>query len=406
MHVHLDVRQNGRMNGAMKANPGGQIDIKAVIGRHQLIQILWDTVEQQSAVITAERRIGKTTILKKLLLEPVKGWMPVFQDLERCHTAAEFAMAVYKEIHQFLRKKGKITRRATELFKELGGMEVGGLFKLPEKGDAHWKDVLTRAVEDLIHENDASGTKLLFLWDEVPFMLANIRDREGERTAMEVLDILRALRQTHNGLRMIITGSIGLHHVLTSLKDHNYGNSPKNDMATIDVPPLEFEHAVLLASQLIDGESLKFTDKPAVAAAIASESDCFPFYIHHIVRALKIQGLEATQENVARVVASQLVDANDPWELLHYRERIPIYYGNDQRAVCLILDELAVQPATASVNKLLAMLKGAGPFDDRERLLRLLSLMERDHYLKRHEDGRYQFRFPLIRRWWKLNRGL
>jgi hypothetical protein len=58
------------------------------------------------------------------------------------------------------------------------------------------------------------------------------------------------------------------------------------------------------------------------------------------------------------------------------------------------------------VNELLAMLKGASPFDDRERLLRLLSLLERDHYIKRTEDGRYQFRFPLIRRWWKLNRGL
>ena len=105
-------------------------------------------------------------------------------------------------------------------------------------------------------------------------------------------------------------------------------------------------------------------------------------------------------------MASQLVDANDPWELLHYRERIPIYYRDDQKTVALVLDQLAVQESTASVNELLAMLKSTSPFDDRERLLRLLSLMERDHYLKRDEAGRYQFRFPLIRRWWKLNRGL
>ena len=141
----------------------------------------------------------------------------------------------YKEIHQFLSGKGKVTRRAKELFAALGGTEVGGLFKLPEKAGAQWKDVLTRAVEDLIHENDASGTKLLFLWDEVPFMLANIRDREGEQTAMEVLDLLRALRQTHAGLRMVITGSIGLHHVLSSLKDKNYANSPTNDMEDDDL---------------------------------------------------------------------------------------------------------------------------------------------------------------------------
>ena len=49
----------------MKANPGGQIDSKAVVGRDRLIHILWETLEQQSLVITAERRIGK-----KLRLNP------------------------------------------------------------------------------------------------------------------------------------------------------------------------------------------------------------------------------------------------------------------------------------------------------------------------------------------------
>lgn len=389
---------------SMKANPGGQIDPKSVVGREKLIRLLWETVELQSMVITAERRIGKTTVMKKMRDEPGKGWVPVFQDLEKCHTAAEFAMAVYKEIHQFLSGKGKATRRAKELLAALGGAEVGGLLKLPEKSGAQWKDVLTRAVEDLIHENE--GSKLLFLWDEVPFMLANIRDREGEQTAMEVLDILRALRQTHSGLRIVITGSIGLHHVLSSLKEKNYSNSPTNDMAAIEVPPLSEPDAITLAMLLIEGEALTSADKPAAAAAIARESDRFPFYIHHIVRALKIRGLDATPKNVAQVVKSQLVDSNDPWELLHYRERIPIYYGDAQKAVSLILDQLAVQEGTASVNELLAMLKSASQFDDRDRLLRLLSLMERDHYLKRDEDGRYQFRFPLIRRWWKLNRGL
>lgn len=390
----------------MKSNPGGQIDSKAIVGRASLIEILWEAIEQQSLVITAERRIGKTTVIKKMRQEPREGWVPVYQDLERCHSANDFAMAVYKEIHHFLSQKGKVARRAKEWFVAIGGSEVGGLFKLPEQAGAHWKDVLIRAVEDLIHENDAAGTRLLFLWDEMPFMLANIRDREGEATAMEVLDVLRALRQTHGGLRMVITGSIGLHHVLSSLKEKNYGNSPVNDMAAIDVPPLMENDAIHLATLLVEGEALASPDKVAAAAAIAHEADCFPFYVHHIVRALRIRGLDATPLNVAQVVASQLVDANDPWELLHYRERIPIYYREDQKAVLLILDDLAGGRAIASVSELLAMLKGSSTFDDRERLLRLLSLMERDHYLKRDEDGRYRFRFPLIRRWWTINRGL
>jgi hypothetical protein len=355
--------------------------------------------------MTAERRIGKTTIMKKMAAETHEGWMPVYQDLENCHTAADFAMAVYRQVHQFLSGKNKFTRRSKELFGALGGTEIGGIFKLPEKTAPPWKEVLTQSIEDLMHEND-DGTKLLFLWDELPFMLMNIRDREGEQTAMQVLDHLRWLRQTHNGLRMIITGSIGLHHVLTSLKEKNYANSPVNDMATVDVPPLTEEDATQLASLLIAGENLKSPDPTNAAAAIAKEADCFAFYVHHIVRSLKLHAWEANPENVAKVVATHLTDANDPWQLLHYRERISTYYPNDQKQVSLILDELAAQKDQATVAELLAILKGASQFDDREHLLRLLTLMERDHYLKRNETGSYHFRFPLIRRWWKLNRGL
>ena len=62
-----------------------------------------------------------------MIAEPDPGWTPVFQDLERCHTAAEFAMMVYKEIHQFLSNKGKAARRAKEWFTAMGGEEIGGL---------------------------------------------------------------------------------------------------------------------------------------------------------------------------------------------------------------------------------------------------------------------------------------
>jgi hypothetical protein len=317
----------------------------------------------------------------------------------------EFAMLVYQEIHRFLSGKEKFARRSKELLSALGGIEIGGFLKLPEKTTAPWKDVLTRAIEDLIHEND-SGTKLLFLWDELPFMIMNIRDSEGEQTAMQVLDHLRWLRQTHEGLRMVITGSIGLHHVVSSLKEKNYANSPVNDLVSVEVPPLSKEDAAFLATQLIAGENLKSIDIEATSSTIANEADCFAFYIHHIVRGLKIQDMTATPANVTQIVRSHLTDSNDPWQLIHYRERIATYYPNDQKTVCLLLDELALASEPLPLNDLLKMLKGASTFDDRERLVRLLSFMERDHYLKRDEQGHYQFRFPLIRRWWRLVRDL
>jgi hypothetical protein len=45
-------------------------------------------------------------------------------------------------------------------------------------------------------------------------------------------------------------------------------------------------------------------------------------------------------------------------------------------------------------------------FDDTEELLKLLKLLQQDHYLERNDKGNYAFRFPLIRRWWRFDRSL
>ena len=66
-------------------------------------------------------------------------------------------------------------------------------------------------------------------------MLDNIKQDSGEKVAMEVLDTLRSLRQMSGNqspskLRMVFTGSIGLHHVISSLKQAGYANAPTNDL--------------------------------------------------------------------------------------------------------------------------------------------------------------------------------
>lgn len=102
------------------------------------------------------------------------------------------------------------------------------------------------------------------------------------------------------------------------------------------------------------------------------------------------------------------MDANNPWELAHYRDRIRDYYpqADDGQLVQRVLDELSVTAEPQSVASLLQAFKSATGVADRDRLLRILRLMERDHYLARTPQGLYAFRFPLIRRWWKLDRGL
>ncbi len=385
----------------MKANPGGSIHPNAIVGRDLLITQIWKRLEQQCVLLNAERRIGKTSVVKKMVAEPPAGWFGVYQDLEDIKLASDFAVAVHEEVQKFLSKWSRAVNAAKDFY---DAHDFGDLTK---RQGRPWKELLTAAIKDLIEAKPQE--RLVLFWDEVPYMIANIAKAEGEQTAAEVLDTLRRLRNQYPDLRMVFTGSIGLHHVLASLHAAGIASEPVNDMASIEVTPLAPADAIDLARKLIEGEKLKFDHMAQAAEAITGLTDCFPFYIQHVVSSLAQDQLPAHPEQVRELVQRHLVDANDPWELGHFRTRIPIYYRDprDAKLVGLLLDALSVTEGHRSLNELQSDINSqTDQLDDRDLLVRVLHLMERDHYITRDTGGRYQFRFPLIRRWWKLDRGL
>jgi hypothetical protein len=153
-------------------------------------------------------------------------------------------------------------------------------------------------------------------------------------------------------------------------------------MYAVEVPPLGVSDAIKLAEDLIHGENLRSSDAHKAASVIAEEADCFPFYIHHIVAGLRKEGLPAEVETIRELVRRHLVDANDPWDLGHYRTRIPAYYtkGKSAELVGLILDALAIAQESIAVMQLRNTLNSwSNEFDDKDELVRVLRLMERDH---------------------------
>lgn len=389
----------------MRANPGGHISPKELIGRDELIADIWRRLEGRSVVLSAERRMGKTSIIKKMKAEPLAGVLPVWRDLEKVRTPEEFAELVFQDVEEHLGRFQRTALKARNFLSSIGGTEIKGVIKLPQIQSHHWKSLLSHTIEDLVTHQDS---RLIFFWDELPLMIYNIKQSNGEVAAMEVLDLLRDLRQTHESLRMVFTGSIGLHNVLTGLKREGYANDPVNDMAKVDVPPLQVDStAITLIEALMDGENIEATDKHAVSSCLAETVDGFPFYIQHVVEQLAMMKKSATEELVMEIVARFLVDDNDAWELRHFRTRIDTYYLPDERPYALaLLDILASDAEPLSFDKLFNLLKTKIVTEDSELARKVLTLIQLDHYVTRDTNGAYMFRFPIIRRWWRLERGI
>ncbi len=381
----------------MKANPGGQIASSEVVGRDNLISSFWDILERQSLVLSAERRMGKTCIIKKMQAEPPSDKLSIYHDLEKVRSPLEFVETVLQDVEEYLTKLRRTARKTRQLLTQLSGTEVMGV-KLPEFA-AHWKHLLTTTIADLV-ENQKQ--KVILFWDEVPYMLSNIGDKE----AMEVLDTLRAIRQTYPDVRMVFTGSIGLHHVVGKLKEVGYSNEPINDMYSADVPALLDNDAAYLARCLLEGEQIVTSNVYETAAAIAQAVDGIPFYIHHLVLQLKMgrRAIEATE--IDQVINECLLNPLNPWKMDHYRDRIDNYYKNEHCLYALnILDIFAVEDKSLLFDDLFNKLKNEAQTQDKEIARNVLRTLERDYYIVRQADRTYRFRYPLIKRYWNLLRG-
>jgi hypothetical protein len=397
-----------------RANPGGEIAPADVIGRDALVRRIWSTLANQSVQVIAERRMGKTTVIKKMRHDAPAGHHFVFRDVEGLSSPLEFAEAVAKDLLALQPAKTWAKSTFASVYAHLAGAEIAGVVKFPAALAPHWKELLQASVASALEAHP--GATFVFAWDELPYMLDKVRRTSTEADAMEILDTLRGLRQTHSHCRMVFSGSIGLHHVLTGLRDAGHTSAPVNDMRTIEVGELDEPDALALATALFQGEGLTGPDPADAARALCEAVDRVPYYIHHVVADLRDREWSAARADVERAVHHALVDAHDPWNLMHYRQRVDTYYAAPQVPVVLaVLDVLEREPLTFTevANRVRSTrFPNPTPFTtsilegEDEPLRSLLDLLARDHYLRRDPDTRcYTYRFSLIQRWWRLHRG-
>ena len=330
----------------MQINPGGRLDTKDVMGRDNEIARYWGVLERQGLVISAERRIGKTHIVLKMRDECPSGYLPFYQDLEAVHSIADLIRSIYSTVQEQCstspRLKALIAKWSVLIPSKIGSVDL-------PTADTTWKVLLTDAFDDLI--GSAENTVVLMLWDEFPLMLHNLRRREGDDAAMQLLDHLRALRLVRaDRLRFLFTGSIGLHLVLRSLRKAGNTNDPVNDMLSLTVPSMAHRHTCDLASALLAETRADPEQVPDLASQIANQVGGFPYYVHHVVDQLYQLRRPPELQDVSSAVDSLVYDSHDPANLQYYVNRLSSYYDEEERSLALlVLDTMAGQSSPTRI---------------------------------------------------------
>jgi hypothetical protein len=288
-------------------NSHNRVPLSAIVGRDALAQTVWQMLADRSVLLTAERRMGKTYLLYKLQGEAeqqqqnwISGWYCIFQDLSRASSALEFVQSVFDRAEAHLSRRKKIAETTRRFLSHFSELKVGPV-QLPKAATAEWKNILTKIFADLSEQ--LPDDRIVFLWKE-----------GGEMVAGEILNLLHALREEYPRIRMVLTGSVGLHHILHKLRQSGYNNPATNDMAVVSVPPLEQNFAVELARSLLESKAVPCQDVAATAESIATEVDNIPFYIQGVVERFQYhpqnRPLVIDVERIRQEVQQVLVDAS------------------------------------------------------------------------------------------------
>ncbi len=396
----------------MLTNPGGILDPCDVVGRDDLVSEIWRALGRQSVILSAERRMGKTCVVKKMINAPHEGLViSRYLDLEDVHSPEEFARLAVQAVTSLLRPQDRVREWCAHNGAALAGLEIPKV-KLPAGLlQRDWKDQLRHTFAAAASVRNAT---VVFTWDEFPQMVQNIgaRGQGGPELACELLGLLREMRQTHEPIRMLLTGSIGFPLVLRQLRGARLADVLVNDLCTIGLGPLDLPSARDLARRLMEGEGLPCTHPETVADTVAHETGCVAFYVHTVVRRLCLNGT-ATVEGARAEVAGLLTSPDDPAHFRHFLERIqgptdgPRYYTEEETPYALAaLDAVAASSAPLAARALVDLTLAQPGCGDRELAFSVLTFLQRDHYLQLHDDGTYSFQLELLRRWWHLNRGL
>ena len=388
----------------MKINPGGRLDTQDVRGRDAEIARYWRVLERQGLVLSAERRIGKTHIVRKMRAECPENYLPFYQDLERVHTIRELVRATYRAVGPALAGAGKWKSKLAE-WSSLVPERLGSI-DLPTT-EKNWQGMLTTLFDDVI--GVAADRSVLVLWDEFPLMLYNLRRREGEDLVIELLDQLRELRQRHaEKVRFLLTGSIGLHLVLRSLRKAGNANAPVNDMYAETVPPMGRAETLDLTRALLEEVAVVPSAAEAVAASVVEQVGGFPYYIHHVADELEQLGRAVVAADVDAAVDRLLYDGQDTADFGYYASRLSTYYEADEHALALtILDCLAGEREPKDFATIVNLCRHRGATHGDEQIRAVVGLLVADHYLERSPSPSgavYGFRWRLVQRWWRGNR--
>lgn len=349
---------------------------------------------RHSLLLSAPRRIGKSSLAKRLIEEKKRqGWKCVYLDLEEVTTEDGFLCLVieaFRENGIWKQLTEGMSKGLTSILDRIEKVSIGpidlGLAKKEEKED------LYKNLKELIrHDVDT-----FIVVDELTLFLGVLnRSNNGAEKVSFILNWLRSLRQvSKTSVRWLFCGSVGLRNFTSSM---NLGYTI-NDLTEFTLDELTHKEAVGLLSGLCHSENISMSEE-AIEYTLNRLHWNIPYFIQVIFSKL-VEDYDGkiTQEEID-MAYNKLYSEN---YLSTWSERLSEY--RDYEVVARhILKALSTQRKGMERDSLLNVIMTGRDVALIEKtdydLSKVLDMLENDGYILKNGSIR-AFRSPLLRDYW------
>jgi len=366
--------------------------------RNKIVNQIWRKLTRgEDLLLTAPRRVGKSSILHYIKKNPKEGYIVKYLPVMGVHDSNTF----FKYIYNTLLENDEIYGSATGYFekaknnikniaKKIRGIGLEGIsIDGDEQIDYHYETI------ELLKSLPKETKRVIFLLDEFPETVSNIA-MDCREKAIKFLQDNRDLRQLNHDadIQFIITGSIGLGNVVKRLTNDNH---LINDLTLIEIEPLADKEAFLMIDRLCLGlkeESilLSFSDE-AKSYLLQKIVQNLPYYIQMIVDEMVDEGIECVREEEIEMIIDKIIKSRSNADYFsNWKTRLGDAFEKKEESVAIkILSHISIND-TMSHDEMKKIGK-------KIEINAIIEVLEYDGYISAH-NGLYSFNSPLLKSWW------
>ena len=348
-----------------------------------------------SLLLSAPRRIGKSSLAKRLIEEKKqKDWICVYIDLEETTTEEGFLRLVIEAF-----KKNGIWKQFTDgmskglasVLDRIEKVTIGGVVDFNIGKREEQEDLYKNLKELIKHDEDT-----FIVVDELTLFLGILNKSEnGAEKVAFILNWLRSLRQvSKTNVRWLFCGSVGLRNFTSAM---NLGYTI-NDLMEFGLGELTRKEAEGLLSGLCKSEDMEMSEE-LINYTLDKLHWNIPYFIQVIFSKLAEEYEDKVTKESIDIAYNKLCSEN---YLSTWSERLSEYREYEASAR-QILKALSAQSAGLKRDAMLNILmtgQEASKVEEVDYILsKVLEMLENDGYIIKMDSIR-TFRSPLLKDYW------